>query len=413
MKRKIILLFIVLGFVLFFSCTDDDSQFENVQSSKVSSFLVSQDSAIEISNQAIRAISENSETRSSQSERQVSSVKLVNLTSNVETRSQSRKEINSSLYLINYKDSQGFAIVSSDKRLRPLYAVSDTGNIAISDTVANKNLALFFHGVANDIACQSERTPQLDSVGGKVSVTLPQVRPMIWKAPRLWGQDAPYNTYCFTTDGKQAQVGCIAVACGIIMTYYEWPWTIDGVRIGWHGFKKYTFDHDVDYVFGKLGEPKQLDMDYGDEASGALITNVYRTFERMGYNKPDKLKTFSEDVICNLLKKNTRKGYGPILVYGENVKTGGAHAWVVDGYCKNLSNLENININYETVLFHCIWGWNGQNNGYFYLNNGCMGGPVKIVDDYDKGTTATNMYSNLSYIATFVKDSNRGSVTLQ
>lgn len=59
----------------------------------------------------------------------------------------------------------------------------------------------------------------------------------------------------------------------------------------------------MDYVFGKLGEPKQLDMDYGDEASGALITNVYRTFERMGYNKPDKLKTFSEDVICNLLKK--------------------------------------------------------------------------------------------------------------
>ena len=100
-EKKIILLFIVLGFVLFFSCTDDDSQFENVQSSKVSSFLVSQDSAIEISNQAIRAISENSETRSSQSERQVSSVKLVNLTSNVETRSQSRKEINSSLYLIN------------------------------------------------------------------------------------------------------------------------------------------------------------------------------------------------------------------------------------------------------------------------------------------------------------------------
>lgn len=42
-----------------------------------------------------------------------------------------------------------------------------------------------------------------------------------------------------------------------------------------------------------------------------------------------------------------------------------------------------------------------------------MGGPVKIVDGYDKGTTATNMYSNLSYIATFVKDNNRGNVKLQ
>ena len=235
MKKKLSLLFLVLGLVLFFSCTDDDSQVEKVQGSKVSSFIVSPDSAIAISNQAILAISENSETRSSQSKRQVNSVKLVNLASNVATRSQNGKAINSSLYIINYKDNKGFAIVSSDKRLRPLYAVSDTGNIAISDTITNKSLALFFHGVANDIACQSERTPQLDSVGGKVSVTLPQVRPMIWKAPRLWGQDAPYNTYCFTKDGKQAQVGCIAVACGIVMTFYDWPVYINDKHIGWHG----------------------------------------------------------------------------------------------------------------------------------------------------------------------------------
>lgn len=413
MKRRLCLLFLVLGLVLFFSCTDDDLHVENVQGSEVSSFLVSPDSAIAISNQAIRAISEKSETRSSQNDRQVSSVKLVNLASNVETRSTSGNAIGSSLYFINYRDNKGFAIVPSDKRLRPLYAVSDTGNIAISDTITNKNLALFFHGVENDIACQTEKIPQLDTINGKVIVTYPQVKPMIWRAPRLWGQDSPYNTYCFTKDGKRAKVGCIAVACGIIMTYYEWPLFIDGVRIGWHGFKKYTFVHDVDYVFGKLGEPKQLDMDYGVDGSGALITNVCRTFERMGYNKLDKLKTFSDNVVCNLLDKSTRKGYGPILVYGENVKTSVGHAWVIDGYCKNLSNLENVNISNETILFHCIWGWNGDNNGYFYLNNGCMGGPVKMVDVDDKGKTAINMYSNLEYIATFVKDPKKESVNLQ
>ena len=67
MKKKLSLLFLALGLVLFFSCTNDDSQVENVQGSQVSSFLVSPDSAIAISNQAIRAISENRETRSSQS----------------------------------------------------------------------------------------------------------------------------------------------------------------------------------------------------------------------------------------------------------------------------------------------------------------------------------------------------------
>ena len=99
MKKKLSLLFLVLGLVLFFSCTDDDSQVEKVQGSKVSSFIVSPNSAIAISNQAIRAISENSETRSSQSKRQVNSVKLVNLASNMATRSQNENAISSSLYL--------------------------------------------------------------------------------------------------------------------------------------------------------------------------------------------------------------------------------------------------------------------------------------------------------------------------
>lgn len=166
MKKKLSSLFLVLGLVLFFSCTDDDSQVEKVQGSKVSSFIVSPDSAIAISNQAIRAISENSETRSSQSKRQVNSVKLVNLASNVATRSQNGNAINSSLYIINYKDNKGFAIVSSDKRLRPLYAISDTGNIAISDTITNKSLALFFHGVESDMGSVASDTLLLSNSGG-------------------------------------------------------------------------------------------------------------------------------------------------------------------------------------------------------------------------------------------------------
>lgn len=71
MKKQLSLLILILGLVLFFSCADDESQVEDVQGCKAPSFLVSPDSAIAISNQAIRAISENSETRSSQSERQV------------------------------------------------------------------------------------------------------------------------------------------------------------------------------------------------------------------------------------------------------------------------------------------------------------------------------------------------------
>lgn len=411
MKKKLSLLFLVWGLVLFFSCTDDDSQVEKVQGSKVSSFFVSPDSAIAISNQAIRAISENSETRSSQSKRQVNSVKLLNLASNVATRSQNGNAIGSSLYFINYKNNKGFAIVSSDKRLRPLYAVSDTGNIAISDTVANRNLALFFHGVENDIQSVSSDTLQLHNSNGKIWVVNPQVSPMIWRVPRQWGQREPYNTYCFTKKGEKALVGCLAIACGLVMSYHEWPVYINGKHIGWHGIKKYIFDHDIDYVFGKLGEEKQLDMLYGKKISVAYMSNVSRTFTRMGYYAPDELEDFSESAICEKLKTRNSDGYGPIIVCGRTIN-GGGHAWVIDGYCTNVVDNNNVNIQYNTVLFHCIWGWNGDNNGYFYLNNGKLGGPASLFAGGDNGNTATSNFTDLQYIANFRINRNKQSVDL-
>lgn len=173
------MLFLVWGLVLFFSCTDDDSQVEKVQGSKVSSFIVSPDSAIAISNQAIQAIAEQNETRNS-SGREVNSVSLISLSPSIRTRAANEKSINTSLYFINYKDNKGFSIVSSDKRLRPLYAVSDTGNIAISDTITNKGLALFFQGVEKDMQDAAQDTLELSECGTKQEVFSPQVRPMIW-----------------------------------------------------------------------------------------------------------------------------------------------------------------------------------------------------------------------------------------
>ena len=414
MKRKFSLLSLSLGLFLLFSCANEDSQVENVQNCKVSSFLVSPDSAIAISNQAVRAISESEGTRSSQDERQVNSIKLINLTSNMGTRSQSGKNVSSSLYFINYKDNKGFAIVSSDKRLRPLYAVSDTGSIAISDTIANRNLALFFHGVEKDIEdSQNNDTLSLREDGKTITVINPQVKPMIWRGPRLWGQGEPYNTYCFTKDGKQALVGCVAVACGIVMSNYEWPKTIDGKNIGWHGMKKYTFDHDIDYVFGKLGEPKQLDMNYGVDGSGTYSAYIPRTFERMGYYRPDSLTDFSEKSICEWLKNKDSDVHGPVIVRGRNMSSNSGHAWVIDGYCTNMVNKENLGVSYNTILFHCIWGWNGDNNGFFYLNDGHLGGQAQFFAQGDNGKLRTNKYTDLQYIANFRINKNKQSVNLQ
>lgn len=412
MKKTFLLTLTVLSVACVCSCTDEDQIYEQQNGSElVDPYRLSSDSAIAIANQAVKAIAKVSQTRGCTKDREVESVDVVNLKHTI-TRTSGGEDINSSLYIVNYKDDQGFAVVSADTRLRSLYAVSDTGHININDTIDNKGLKFFFNGVENDINSVVSSDPDLLISSGQVNVTSPQVKPLIWNVPRQWGQGEPYNTYCFTTSGEKAKVGCAAVAIGTAMTYHEWPIYIDDQRVNWHSMKKYKFNHDIDYVFAKLGEPKQLDMNYGVNSSGASTANFKRTLKRMGYIVPDDFKNFSEENVVRHLCTPTSSGYGPLIVVGTNISTGSSHAWVIDGYCTNITYEGNTNIKYTTNLFHCVWGWKGLNNGYFYLNDGVTT-PASLFAAGDNGTLLSNRYKNLRYLTNFRKDLNQQAVELK
>lgn len=413
MKKKFFLSCVVC-ILMFASCSDSDIlPSVTLQKCVETSFFIPKDSAVVLANQAISAIAEKKETRGFQEKRTVASVDVVDLNPSMKTRTSDENAISSSLYIVNFQNNKGFAVLSSDKRLRPLYAVSDSGSIAIADTLKNENLALFFDGVKDDIVQASAKSPKILETSDRKIVISPQVYPMIWVAPSLWGQSEPYNTYCYTVNGEKAKVGCAAVACGIIMSYYGWPSYINDTRLNWHGMKKYTVNHDIDFVFGKLGEKQQLDMQYGVKSSGASTVNLSRTFVRMGYYAPDNLQTFSESKVCSLLDDTKRDGYGPLLVVGQEVNNIGGHGWVIDGYCKNVTNSDGSKVLYKTVLFHCVWGWNGANNGYFYLNNGKLGGSGYLFGQDDNGDTSTSYnFKKLRYMANFKIDNNKQKVNL-
>ena len=158
-------------------------------------------------------------------------------------------------------------------------------------------------------------------------------------------------------------------------------------------------------------------MDYGVNGSEAEVNNIYRTFKRMGYYGPDPIKEFSEKEVCTHLDSTdftSHAGEGPIMVYGENLKSHSGHVWILDGYCKSTTYSVNKEVIYNTFLFHCIWGWYGVNNGYFYLNNGKLGGSPQIPDRKDEGYTVKDyIYSNLKYIANFRINSNMSEVDLK
>lgn len=287
------------------------------------------------------------------------------------------------LYLVNYADDAGFALLSADSRLRPIYAISDEGSMSFSDTTYNKGLALFARGVEAEITSLPD-SPSIpvdsliinpgnpDLVDPKVDTlrsVRDRVRPMLTTYQRNWNQIAPFNEYCFTDDGEQALVGCTAVAAAQIMAYYNWPEQYGGYTFDWDEINNGNIDMLARFL-RLLGNSENLNISYGVNSSSAYHGYYYRTFDNMGYTYHSTFQNFNESDVCAFLKGTHSGGYsaGPILVRGSYPNDAG-HAWVLDGYLQyNLTILTGPTPVFSTddVLYHCIWGWGDKNNGYYY-----------------------------------------------
>ncbi len=403
------------------SCSDNvNTQLSQDFSKDFNTTFVSEDSAVIIANQAISALEEASLTRSCDTpkNRKIKSVTTVYL-NEANTRSNSR-ETTSPFYFINYKDNQGFVIVSGDKRLQPIYAISDQGTLNIKDTLNNKGLALFMEGIKRDSQRASKKPTIFTSYKDVNCILYPQVAPLIWAKAREWGQLSPFNNYCFTQSGEQALVGCAPVACGLIMSYYSWPETINNESILWRPMKKGSTDLAAK-LFYILGKKQLLNTKYGTKASVSHIDSIRSTFKAMGYMTPNKFKLFSsndiKEILDNALKGlQGNTGQGPVLIAGSTGSD--AHIWVIDGYAEN-PVYESDGSTYKATLFHCIWGNNkGLNNGYFALSNNQLGGKSYLFDINDAGTNNVDeicYYSGLLYMTNFKKSPNveNGNVTVK
>ena len=271
------------------------------------------------------------------------------------------------LYLVNYADDAGFALLSADSRLRPIYAISDEGSMSFSDTTYNKGLALFASGVEAELASLPSIQLPIDSLPegpiihpeGTVTLTS-QKSPMLGYHQSRWNQVSPYNQYCFTLQGEQAVVGCAAIAVGQIMSYYKHPTSHGYYTFNWDEINGGNDNESLARFLNILGGNLYLDMEYGVNLSTAESNRYVPTFANMGYSGYNLLAEFNEESIKNILQNK-----GPVLTRGENAS--GGHAWVIDGYKQYI--YRNLNTGYETrdnILFHCVWGWSGASNGYFY-----------------------------------------------
>lgn len=284
-------------------------------------------------------------------------------------------------YLVNYGEDNGFALLSADRRRRPVIAISNNGAMHFSDTLYNIGLRWYLKDALEridslamtegfevggkpglDSTYYAELEPWINQSGKKV-----HSEPLL-KSLTKFHQGSPYNKYCFTSSGEQAVVGCTALAAGTVMGYNKWPLSYRGYTFNW-GAMYSNFRHDNwSRLFEVIGRAENLYSNYGTTSTSASPSRIPLTFTNMGY-KNCKGASFSSSIVDSELEAAQ-----PVICSGY-IQSGG-HTWVIDGGYTTWTNqvvTETPGLYYETY-YHCVWGWGGSSDGYFLYEYGKLGG---------------------------------------
>jgi len=305
----------------------------------------------------------------------------------VHVKSTMKKATNqfTSLYIYNFSGG-GFVLVSGNDSSIPVIGYSKTSEItediqcpalsALLESYSKQIDWLNANNTDSSNTIKSWKKIQNKSFNNKLRSGVDEVKPLIKNIK--WGQKYPYNSQCpdcFEGPGKHCLVGCVAIAMGIIMKYWNRPLHYDWKNMP-DQLTETSSDTQIDAVARLLADcGDSIDMDYGPYGSSARSKDVEHIFDSdIGYLSSAYLERYdySDDQWRRKIKNELKNGrpvyyagysFYYYLLYGLFY----GHAFVCDGYDSN-------------DRFHINWGWNGDYNGYFSL------------DDLSPGTSEFNIY---------------------
>lgn len=302
------------------------------------------------------------------------------------------------VHIFNFENNNGFAIMSGDKRLPSLIALSKKGNLAQIDTAAIPGVEIFLNKMnylkANKPIDQFEppvREPFIIKYGGWENIVYKQGG----MCNVIWGQnESPYNKYLPDVNGKKCLAGCVAIAVAQLMTIHKHPQIYDTYSFDWDAMTKdkYGFfcsseaQDNIGRLIQQLGLSKNLNTEYGIDSSGASDSCIPRTLENFSYSCGGLIDNYETNKIVDELKQ----GY-PVLVGGfcyKGYRTNpdgsksyiieGGHQWLVHGllerrrkvyFYKYFPTSDEYRLFTETSESEwyplCNWGWHGYCDGYY------------------------------------------------
>lgn len=324
-------------------------------------------------------LSQSGATRVNKTEKSVSSVyawRSSEIAANTITRSSFSTSLpDTLLYIVNFEDNCGYALVSANLYVPGVVAYVEEGMLTPDEEIDNPGMQLFLDGY-------KEYVEQMQIRDGGFPYMVPWR--LVYNVPPLlttnWGQNAPYNKYCFTDSGYQAKAGCVPIATGQIAAFHRHPLSYNGHNYNWNAIMQYEqvpitdtiasnsvaeFIHDIGVL---------ENTNYGTGSSSTNFNNVANCWNAFDYHylRDDSTAVFDS------IKVDVSDGY-PVYMRGtryyidENGNwASSGHAWVVDGvaikgFIQEVSDIPpHIYMTYQNLI-HCNWGWNGNCNGYFII----------------------------------------------
>ena len=283
------------------------------------------------------------------------------------------------LYVFNFKNNEGFSIVSSDPE-KGLLALSFSGTLKEGAPIDNPGLKV----VLDNLEAYAEMPARVDSIeyfvyGPWVATTIyPQSRgycEVKWNQGYSTSQHY-YNEYCRDVNGNYCPAGCVAVAVGQLMAIYKYPSTYNGYIFDWDAMvasaaaQNNSGDYYVARLFQQLGLPGNLNMNYSTSGSSSSIFYAPQTLAAFGYTNGGVYDLFDTSSWNELIN-----GY-PILMRGQSSTSGGGHAWLAHGILKATREIQGCNINGEPMFYEyeskyfvlCNFGWGGAADGYYAID---------------------------------------------
>lgn len=358
------------------------------------------------------------------------------------SQERTRGEINgvdTMFYVVNYVSNGGFAVLSADKRLAPVYAISDKGSLNESDTLKNPALKRFF--------MQMRADAQNIQNGTGIGPVDPPVEPPVEPEDSTdygygdkqykFGPFLPKTTRYMTKANIAEYLGepeenISDIFYWVLFTTManRWPEMNNGKVYDWN-----TISVNVDYnIFsGEIGydpddplisEVGKIDLDDDGSTIKDFISDIWSGLNQYtdGTKNPgDDGTGITENIFMKIMRqlgytftepslnssgfepagvKNLIFQKSPVIAY---VKNNESDNWIIDGWWMYGPHIKT---NFGEVLtwededhelFHCFWIDAPENNGWFMIYPGWIANQPMTTEPGEQTSTIESR-SNIRFI---------------